>query len=160
MKSGCEMEKSICIMLISRSCQSCSARRVWRLHGLRFGETDIIGCVPVSFYEYAPAYALCNDEKLFKPQSPAPESPTMSAAGPDAPSSPPSNSQPADSSAYSPLTYHFSPQMGQLVNPPMESLPEGTDSWTVHHGKASVTPLRATFAEPGQESWGFAWGKL
>ena len=44
--------------------------------------------------------------------------------------------------------------MGALVNPPLDSLPFGTDAWAVHHAKASVTPLRTSFAEPDEESYG------
>jgi hypothetical protein len=52
--------------------------------------------------------------------------------------------------------FHFSPQMDPLVNPPIDSLPFGTDAWAVHHAKASVTPLRTCFAEAAIDShWEF-----
>ena len=38
------------------------------------------------------------------------------------------------------------------MNPPIDSLPHGSDAWAVHHAKASVTPLRTSFAEPGGDS--------
>jgi len=45
------------------------------------------------------------------------------------------------------LAFKFSPDMEPLVNPPPASLPVGTDAWAFHKGCASVTPLRASFAE-------------
>jgi len=50
------------------------------------------------------------------------------------------------------LAFKFSPRMSSLVNPAIESLPYGSDAWAVHHAKASVTPLRTSFAEPGGDS--------
>lgn len=44
--------------------------------------------------------------------------------------------------------------MAPLVHPPIDSLPFGTDAWAVHHAKASVTPLRTSFAEAGVDSYG------
>ena len=58
------------------------------------------------------------------------------------------------------LTFRFAPQMGSLVNPPIDSLPFGTDAWAVHHAKASVTPLRTNFAEPGAEGLMFGDEKI
>lgn len=49
------------------------------------------------------------------------------------------------------LVFKFSPEMGPLVNPDVASLPQGTDAWAVHNDFATVTPLRAAFAEPPQE---------
>ena len=43
--------------------------------------------------------------------------------------------------------------MGPLVDPPIDSLPFGTDAWAVHHAKASVTPLRTCFAEAEVQSF-------
>ncbi|KIJ31232.1 hypothetical protein M422DRAFT_267182 [Sphaerobolus stellatus SS14] len=42
------------------------------------------------------------------------------------------------------LVFKFSPEMQALVKPTLDSLPEGI----VHSGLATVTPLRAAFAEP------------
>jgi len=47
------------------------------------------------------------------------------------------------------LAFKFAPEMSSLVNPAINSLPYGSDAWAVHHAKASVTPLRTSFAEPG-----------
>jgi tubulin--tyrosine ligase len=44
------------------------------------------------------------------------------------------------------LMFKFSPDMSLLLNPP--SVPTGSDGWAVYNGMASVTPLRASLAEP------------
>jgi len=99
-------------------------------------------------------------ESLFQPTLNKPGT-TTSAAGPEvspsrssspsfAPSPPSSSSAalPTTPSSAPDLTFHFAPKMTSLVNPPIHTLPFGTDAWAVHHGKASVTPLRTSFAEP------------
>ncbi|CAE7125769.1 unnamed protein product [Rhizoctonia solani] len=48
------------------------------------------------------------------------------------------------------LVFTFSPEMQNLVSPPLDKVPYGTDTWAVHHGKASVTPMRAAFALGGE----------
>lgn len=61
------------------------------------------------------------------------------------------------------LIFSFSPtNMQSLINPPISSLPVGTDTWALAHGWASVTPLRASFAEtPGPaSSMGFSEDEL
>lgn len=77
--------------------------------------------------------------------------PKQPRAGPDAPSSsvtPEIQEQPTANE----LNFHFAPPiMGALVNPPIETLEEGTDAWAIHLFKASVTPLRAGYGEPGEE---------
>ncbi|KAF8321285.1 sure-like protein [Clavulina sp. PMI_390] len=84
----------------------------------------------------------------------------VSPASPDAPPASteptlnPDSSSPAPPAVSAPaLSFHFAPTMGSLVNPPLESLPFGSDAWAVHHAKASVTPLRTSFAEPGEGSF-------
>lgn len=47
-----------------------------------------------------------------------------------------------------PLIFRFSPDIMPLVRPSLDELPEGTDAWAVHSDLATVTPLRAAFAEP------------
>ena len=59
---------------------------------------------------------------------------------------PSTNSPPASSST--PLVFKFSPDMQDLVKPQVDALPAGTDTWAVHNDLATVTPLRASFAEP------------
>ncbi|KAF9270241.1 sure-like protein [Marasmius fiardii PR-910] len=49
------------------------------------------------------------------------------------------------------LAFKFSPQMEDLIHPPPSSLTIGSDGWAIHKGAVSVTPLRASFAEPPQE---------
>ncbi|KAG6885277.1 hypothetical protein C0993_003708 [Termitomyces sp. T159_Od127] len=49
---------------------------------------------------------------------------------------------------YGELAFKFSPDMTDLINPSVSSLPVGTDAWALHQGWISVTPLRASFEEP------------
>ena len=44
------------------------------------------------------------------------------------------------------LVFKFAPDMRDLINP--ASVPVGTDGWAIGKGWVSVTPMRATFAEP------------
>ncbi|GHJ87738.1 hypothetical protein NliqN6_4140 [Naganishia liquefaciens] len=53
------------------------------------------------------------------------------------------------------LVFHFAPDMKPLILPEEETLLEGTDSWALHHGYISVTPLQASYAEPDEESMCF-----
>jgi tubulin---tyrosine ligase len=46
------------------------------------------------------------------------------------------------------LTFSWAPQMEGLVNPALEDIPKGTDGFAIYHGNVSVTPIRASFAEP------------
>jgi 5'/3'-nucleotidase SurE len=46
------------------------------------------------------------------------------------------------------LLFRFAPDMNNLVYPEFSSLPVGSDTWAISKGWASVTPLRASFAEP------------
>jgi hypothetical protein len=46
------------------------------------------------------------------------------------------------------LVFEFAPDITGLINPELSSLPVGTDGWANAKGWASVTPLRAVFAEP------------
>lgn len=53
------------------------------------------------------------------------------------------------------LIFRFDPDFKDLVHPEPSTLPIGTDAWAIHHNLVSVTPLRASFAEPGAGSMGF-----
>ncbi|KZT52837.1 sure-like protein [Calocera cornea HHB12733] len=148
-------------------------------HGLRNGEVDLYsvnlpmiqalladgGVEAVWTTAWRNGYG-----RLFTPSA---KKPTVKAAGPDAPpssasssgTSTPSGNQPSyalpkhhtdPETAAHPLTFHFAPDMEPLVRPDVTLLPEGTDTWALHHGFASVTPLRAAFAEPGAESLALA----
>ncbi|KAG8679666.1 hypothetical protein FRC09_018814 [Ceratobasidium sp. 395] len=108
--------------------------------------------------------------RLFKPQTEARKQ--VSEAGPDAqapsaqstpvqpaaPLQPVANTNPHDILTpaipshlhRSQLVFTFSPEMKNLVSPPLDKVPYGTDTWAVHHGKASVTPMRATFCPGGE----------
>lgn len=46
------------------------------------------------------------------------------------------------------LRFRFAPDIAELVSPAPDVLPVGSDSWALHQGWASVTPLQATFGEP------------
>lgn len=48
------------------------------------------------------------------------------------------------------IVFTFSPDIGELINPRESSVPAGTDAWAFRNGWASVTPLRASFAEPSE----------
>ncbi|KIJ25745.1 hypothetical protein M422DRAFT_273267 [Sphaerobolus stellatus SS14] len=88
--------------------------------------------------------------RLFKQQKL--EKDEISAAGPDADTASESeDQQEAEGSVAmksAPLVFKFAPEMQALVKPTLDSLPEGTDAWAVHSDLATVTPLRAAFAEP------------
>lgn len=95
--------------------------------------------------------------QLFKRQEEGEPSSKVRAAGPDATPSRPGTIVTTEGSNELPtasenLLFKFAPQIGPLVNPPFESLPHGSDGWAIHSAKASVTPLRAAFAEPGPSS--------
>jgi broad specificity polyphosphatase/5'/3'-nucleotidase SurE len=53
------------------------------------------------------------------------------------------------------LTFTFSPDWNGLLHPTKDDLPYGTDAWGIHNNMATVTPLKATFGEPGAGSMGF-----
>ena len=48
------------------------------------------------------------------------------------------------------LIFKFAPNMDGLINLSQSSLPVGSDGWAISRGHISVTPLRASFAEPEQ----------
>ncbi|KAL0571813.1 hypothetical protein V5O48_010143 [Marasmius crinis-equi] len=92
--------------------------------------------------------------RLFK-QLPPPDSTSgevikVDPAGPDAATSAPKpvkdTSMPADG-----LAFKWSPSIEGLIKPPSSSLVVGSDGWAINKGAVSVTPLRASFAEPPQE---------
>ncbi|KIP11974.1 hypothetical protein PHLGIDRAFT_98695 [Phlebiopsis gigantea 11061_1 CR5-6] len=60
----------------------------------------------------------------------------------------------AASSAANQLVFKFSPAMEGLINPAMSDIPVGSDGWAIAKGWVSVTPLRASFAEPAHENMG------
>lgn len=53
------------------------------------------------------------------------------------------------------LTFTFSPEWSNLLTPAKNTVPFGTDAWAVHNDMATVSPLKATFGEPGSGSMGF-----
>lgn len=67
------------------------------------------------------------------------------------PSSASTSTSVGDSTKSKPLTFKFAPDSDfqKLISPPLESLPVGSDGWAIAQNWASVTPLCASFAEPG-----------
>lgn len=45
------------------------------------------------------------------------------------------------------LMFKFSPDLNDILTPPPSSIPVGSDGWAMSKGYASVSPLRACFAE-------------
>ncbi|TBU65049.1 survival protein sure-like phosphatase/nucleotidase [Dichomitus squalens] len=89
--------------------------------------------------------------KAHKERDPAAKK-TISAAGPDSPDEDPKGTRtgivdqqttPKDVGG---LVFKFAPDMTDLISP--SSVPVGTDGWAIRKGWVSVTPMRATFAEP------------
>lgn len=81
-----------------------------------------------------------NYGRLFKQI--AQQEPAADPAGPDAPAT---AERPSD------LVFKWSPDMENLIRPARESCPVGSDGWAIMNGHVSVTPLRASFAEPPSE---------
>jgi hypothetical protein len=52
------------------------------------------------------------------------------------------------------LTFTFSPDWSDLLTPAKNTVPYGTDAWAIHNNMATVSPLKATFGEPGPGSMG------
>jgi len=46
------------------------------------------------------------------------------------------------------LVFKFAPDLRHIITPSPPSVPVGSDGWAISKGYASVTPLRASFAEP------------
>ncbi|KLO20266.1 sure-like protein [Schizopora paradoxa] len=63
----------------------------------------------------------------------------------------PSNAGSSANSTSNSLTFKFAPdaEFQHLISPPLEHLPVGSDGWAIAQNWASVTPLCASFAEPG-----------
>lgn len=92
--------------------------------------------------------------RLFKalPASEAAAMRGISAAGPDSPNAGPATEKEAETEALpeniGSLVFKFAPDMTGLITPSPTSVPVGSDGWAISQGFVSVTPLRATFAEP------------
>ncbi|KAG5648009.1 hypothetical protein DXG03_007043 [Asterophora parasitica] len=91
--------------------------------------------------------------RLFKNTSQINSEPgQLRTAGPDALNSLNTNVDGASGSitiaGHNELSFKFSPDMTDLITPSLSSLPVGSDGWAIHQGWVSVTPLRASFAEP------------
>ena len=128
--------------------------------GLRTGEVDLYN-VNIPLIE-----ALLEDEglqvcrtriwrnsygRLFKaiPQSAPDASGHTALAGPHSPNAESTrNTNLSAANDMGTLAFRFAPSMQPLLNPTPASLPIGTDAWAIHKGWASVTPIRASFAEP------------
>ena len=127
--------------------------------GLRTGEVDLYN-VNIPLIE-----ALLEDEglqvcwtriwrnsygRLFKaiPQSVTDTSALTAPAGPHSPNVESARDTTSAANDRGTLSFRFAPSMQPLLNPTPASLPIGTDAWAIHKGWASVTPIRASFAEP------------
>jgi tubulin--tyrosine ligase len=86
--------------------------------------------------------------RLFKRDDTAGTVANVSAAGPGAAPDVQTAQEGAETEAGGKLVFKFSPDMGGLIGARLETLPEGSDGWAMEKGWASVTPLRASFAEP------------
>lgn len=98
--------------------------------------------------------------RLFKAQpssEAAAAASTVSPAGPDSPNEDPRGTEagPIDKIAtpkdVGKLSFRWGPDMTGLINPSPSNLPIGTDGWAISQGWVSVTPIRASFAEPSGE---------
>ncbi|KZT30403.1 sure-like protein [Neolentinus lepideus HHB14362 ss-1] len=77
---------------------------------------------------------------------------TGPSGGPDAPigqgAGEVSSGKSSDPSEVGKLVFKFQPDMHDLIFPSEDILPVGSDGWAMGKGHASITPLRASFAEP------------
>ncbi|KAI0043200.1 sure-like protein [Auriscalpium vulgare] len=92
---------------------------------------------------------------------------STSNAGPDTPGTDPtpalapgSSRGDVEPSEVGRLVFKFAPDMKGLIGVSVSSLPEGTDGWAMEKGWVSVTPMRASFAEPASEDAFVVDGKL
>ena len=99
------------------------------------------------------AYDPGDDRNRPVKSDPPPKSSTADAGPAALPPSDPSTSMDIDSSKQ--LKFHFAPNMGPLLFPASEDLPEGTDAWAFARGFVSVTPMRAEYAGLGEGGCGF-----
>ncbi|TFY71797.1 hypothetical protein EVG20_g1208 [Dentipellis fragilis] len=72
-------------------------------------------------------------------------------AGPDAPNASAATGAATALERPASLVFKFSPEMRGLITPDEATLPEGSDGWAILKGFVSVTPLRASYAEPPVE---------
>lgn len=77
---------------------------------------------------------------------------SVSSAGPDSPNADPANETQLSTEVppkdVSHLVFKFAPDMRGLITPSLDSVPVGSDGWAMLKGYVSITPLRASFAEP------------
>ena len=73
---------------------------------------------------------------------------SVKAAGPDSATNAQTTADVPDSQEIGDLLFKWGPDMVDLINPPLTSLPVGSDGWAICKGWVSVTPLRASFGEP------------
>ncbi|PCH33616.1 sure-like protein [Wolfiporia cocos MD-104 SS10] len=80
--------------------------------------------------------------------------PSVSSAGPDSPSEDPRGTRAgtvdrqAGPNDVGMLSFKFAPDMTDLIQREPSTLPVGSDGWAIAKGWVSVTPIRASFAEP------------
>ncbi|VDC01989.1 unnamed protein product [Peniophora sp. CBMAI 1063] len=75
-------------------------------------------------------------------------SPDVSAAGPGDAVTQGAGQKEVHEEEVGKLSFKFAPDMSGLIGSRLDTLPEGSDAWAMERGWASVTPVRASFAEP------------
>lgn len=75
-------------------------------------------------------------------------SPDVSSAGPGAAVKEGAGQKQVQEEEVGNLSFKFAPDMSGLIGRRLDTLPEGSDAWAIDKGWASVTPVRASFAEP------------
>lgn len=84
-----------------------------------------------------------------EPRSEAPQANTLSQGGPV--SSSEKFDDPIEQDGHAPeLVFKFAPDVSSLIGSGVKA-PVGSDAWAIERGWASITPMRASFAEPPPE---------
>ena len=130
--------------------------------GLRNGEVDLYNVNIPMIHKLLDEGGLCvywtsiwrnSYQRLFKPIS-RPQAPT---AKPAVPPPGPDAFAKIDAAATAGINasldnigsfaFKFSPDIQQLITPAISNIPAGSDGWAISQGAASITALRASFAE-------------
>jgi len=85
--------------------------------------------------------------RLFKNVSEPSKDYSVNTSGPDAPTKTLTRAEQPQGETGD-LMFKWAPEMKGLITPSLNTLPVGSDSWALHQGWVSVTPLRASFGEP------------
>ena len=95
---------------------------------------------------------------LFKPQTQLQQETNRAGPGNEAESQGDSSALPTNTNSHdnsitptSSLVFAWYQEIKHLDRPPLDQVTYRTDMWALRNGKASVTPLRATFAAGGED---------